>query len=178
MTSKSGKLLPSCIPSRALSCAPPWPWPLCVREDTICIANGCCLAPCSTPPSLRNMAIRASHSRSRVEGRCNFAVCGVSSNFSREGTPPRPSKETYFISTHVPRTSDDPDGRKGVVAFSLYILRIHIDASPKKYPIPFGKQPPPIHRMVIYMSPHPSVSPPLLFSFHPLTYCPFVYRVP
>ena len=27
------------------------------------------------------------------------------------------------------------------------------------------------------MSPHPSASPPLLFSFHPLTYCPFVYRV-
>ena len=66
-----------------------------------------------------------------------------------------------------------------MVAFShsLSILRIHIDASPKKYPIPFGKQPAPIHRMAIYMSSHPSVSPPLPFSFHPLTYCPFVYRV-
>ena len=55
--------------------------------------------PCSPPPpppSLRNMAIRASHSRSRGEGRCNFAVCGVSSNFSRGLILVRPRRLISF----------------------------------------------------------------------------------
>ena len=140
----------------------------------------CYMLPPLPPPSLRDMAIRASHSRSRGQ----FRGLRRLKQFLQGTHPPpssvRPRRLISFLLTFHERqmTLTYATWTEGEAAFSQHIRRIHIDASPKKYPIPFGKQPPPIHRMVIYMSPHPSVSPPLLFSFHPLTYCPFVYRVP
>ena len=138
----------------------------------------CYMLPPLPPPSLRDMAIRASHSRSRGQ----FRGLRRLKQFLQGTHPPpssvRPRRLISFLLTFHERqmTLTYVDGRGGC------FLSAH-SADPyrcitEKVPIPFGKQPPPIHWMVIYMFPHPSVSPPLLFSFHPLTYCPFVYWVP